>query len=154
MNIHWKDWCWSSNTLATWYKNWLTWKDPDAGENWRQEKGMTKDEMVKWHHWLDGYEFEQALGVGMDREAWRAAVHGVAASQTWLIDWTGILCIYRYIIYAAGAKLLQLCPTPSDPVDCSLPGSSVHGICQSRVLEWVAIAFSKGELRCFQKKLW
>ena len=36
----------------------------------------------------------------------------------------------------------QSCPTPSDPMDCSLPGSSVHGIFQARVLEWVAIAFS------------
>ena len=44
---------------------------------------------------------------------------------------------------AASAKLLQLCPTLSDPMDCSLPGSSVHGIFQARVLEWVAIAFSK-----------
>ena len=41
-------------------KNWLTRKDPDAGEDWMQEKGMTKDEMVGWHHWLDGHEFEQA----------------------------------------------------------------------------------------------
>ena len=46
-------------------KNWLTEKDPDAGKDWRQEeKGMTKDEMVGWHHRLDGHEFEQALGVG------------------------------------------------------------------------------------------
>ena len=45
-------------------KNWLIWKDPDAGKDWRQEeKGMTEDEMVGWHHWLDGREFEQALGV-------------------------------------------------------------------------------------------
>ena len=39
-------------------------------------------------------------------------------------------------------EVAQLCPTPSDPMDCSLPGSSVHGIFQARVLEWVAIAFS------------
>ena len=40
-------------------KNWLTGKDPDAGKDWRQEeKGMTEDEMVGWHHWLDGHEFE------------------------------------------------------------------------------------------------
>ena len=37
-------------------------KDPDAGKDWRQEeKGTTEDEMVRWHHWLDGHEFEQAL---------------------------------------------------------------------------------------------
>ena len=45
-------------------KNWLIGKDPDAGKDWRQEKGTTEDEMVGWHHQLDGYEFEQALGVG------------------------------------------------------------------------------------------
>ena len=46
-------------------KNWLTRKDPDAEKDWRQEKkGMTEDEMVGWYHWLDGLEFEQALGVG------------------------------------------------------------------------------------------
>ena len=42
---------------------------------------------------------------------------------------------------AAAAKLLQSCPTLCDPIDCSLPGSSVPGIFQARVLEWVAIAF-------------
>ena len=42
-----------------------TGKDPDAGKDWRQEeKGMTEDEMVGWHHRLDGHEFQQALGVG------------------------------------------------------------------------------------------
>ena len=40
------------------------------------------------------------------------------------------------------SEVAQSCPTPSDPMDCNLPGSSVHGICQARVLEWVAIAFS------------
>ena len=44
-------------------KNWLLGKDPDAGKDWRQEKGMTEDEMVGWHHRLNGHEFEQALGV-------------------------------------------------------------------------------------------
>ena len=45
-------------------KNWLTGKDTDAGKDWRQEKGTTEDEMVRWHHWLDGHEFEQVSGVG------------------------------------------------------------------------------------------
>ena len=44
-------------------KNWLIGKDPDAGKDWRQEKGTTEDENVGWHHRLDGHEFEQALGV-------------------------------------------------------------------------------------------
>ena len=42
-------------------KSWLTGKDPDAGKDWRQEeKGMREDEMVGWHHWLNGHKFEQA----------------------------------------------------------------------------------------------
>ena len=46
-------------------KNWLLRKNPDAGKDWRkEEKRMTDDEMVGWHHWLDVREFEQALGIG------------------------------------------------------------------------------------------
>ena len=46
-------------------ENRLLGKDPDAGKDWRQEeKGMTEDEMVGWHHQLNQHEFEQALGVG------------------------------------------------------------------------------------------
>ena len=46
-------------------KSWLIWKDPDAGQDWRQEeKGTTEDVMVGWHHWFDRHEFEQALWVG------------------------------------------------------------------------------------------
>ena len=45
-------------------KNWLIRKDADAGKDWRKEKGTTEDEMVGWHHRLNGYEFEQAPGVG------------------------------------------------------------------------------------------
>ena len=46
-------------------KSWLIWKDPDAGKDWGQEEeGTTEDEMVGWHHWLDGRESEWTLGVG------------------------------------------------------------------------------------------
>ena len=46
-------------------KNWLTWKDHDAGKDWGQEeKGMTEDEMVGWHHWLNGLGFGWTLGAG------------------------------------------------------------------------------------------
>ena len=50
-------------------KNWLIEKDPDAGKEWRQEKGTTEDEMVGWHHWLNGQEFEWAPGVGDEQES-------------------------------------------------------------------------------------
>ena len=56
-----------AETPALWQpnaKNWLTGKDPDSGKYRRQEeKGITEDEIVGWHHWLDGHEFEQAPGV-------------------------------------------------------------------------------------------
>ena len=48
---------------------------------------------------------------------------------------------------AAAAKSLQLCPTLCDPMDCSLPGSSVREIFQARILEWVAISFSRGSTK-------
>jgi len=73
-------------------KSWLTGKDPDAGKIWRQEeKGMTEDEMVGWHHRLNGHEFERALGVGDRQGSLDAAVHGVAKSQTWMSDWTELI---------------------------------------------------------------
>ena len=70
-------------------KNWLIWKDPGAGKDWRQEeKGTTEDEMVMWHHQHDGHELSRLQELVMDRKAWHAGVHGVAKSQTWLSDWT------------------------------------------------------------------
>ena len=70
-------------------KNWLIWKDPDPGKDWRwEEKGRTENEMVGWHHQLDRHGFGELREFVMDREAWRAAVHGVAKRQTWLSDWT------------------------------------------------------------------
>ena len=45
-------------------ENWLIEKDPDAGKDWRQEKGKTEKDMFGWHHWLDGHQFEQTPGAG------------------------------------------------------------------------------------------
>ena len=53
-----------------------------AGKNWGQEeKGVIEDQMVGWHHWLNGYEFEQTWEIANHRETWRAAVHGVWESD-------------------------------------------------------------------------
>ena len=74
-------------------KSWLIGKDPDAGKDWRrEEKGTTEDEMVGWHQQLDGHGFGWTPGAGLDREAWHAAVHGVAKSKAWLNDWTELNC--------------------------------------------------------------
>ena len=68
-------------------KNWLIWKDPDAGKDWRWEKkGMTEDEMVGWHHRLN-MSLSKLRELVMDREAWRVAATGVAKTQTRLSYW-------------------------------------------------------------------
>ena len=100
----------------------------------------------------------------MDGGAWWATVHGVAKSRTRLSDFTftfhfhalkkemathssvlawRILSI-TLLVCESESEVAQSCPTLRDPVDCSPPGSSVHGILQARILEWVAISFSRG----------
>ena len=105
--------CWPPDS-----KNWLIGKDPDAGQDWKQEeKGTTEDEMVGWHHRLDGHEFEQALGLGDGQGGLECcSPWGCKESDTteWL-NWTELNCA-------------QSCLTLCNSVDNSPPGSSVHGI--------------------------
>ena len=60
----------------------------------------------------------------------------------WVIGWP--LCFRAVVLTFGWSEVAQLCPTLCDPMDCSLSGSSVHGIFQARVLEWIAISFSRG----------
>ena len=81
-----------AETPALWppnMKNWFIWKDPDAGKDWRQEKGMTEDETVGWHHWLDGHEFEQASRVG-DGQGCLACCSPWGRKESDMTDWTDI----------------------------------------------------------------
>ena len=72
-------------------KKWLIWKDPDAGKDWRrEEKGMTEDEIVGWHHWFDDMSLSKHQELVMGREAWHAAVYAVAKSRISLSDWTEV----------------------------------------------------------------
>ena len=80
-------------------KNWFIGKDPDAGKDWRQEeKGMTEDEMVGWHHWLNGHEFEQALGVSDGQGSlaccspWDCKESDTTEWLNWSFEDKGVLC--------------------------------------------------------------
>jgi len=90
-------------------KSWLTGKDHDAGKAWGQEeKGMTDDTMVGWHHWLNGHEFEQTP---RDSEAQGSLV---CKGWTWLSDWTtkfwsnSAVCVphvFRQVISPVGSSV-------------------------------------------------
>ena len=118
-------------------KSWITGKDPDAGKDWGQEeKGMTEDEMVGWHHWLDGHEFEQAPGVG-DGQGGLACCSpwGCRVRHDWVTDltWSGPLRPLHHDFSAAQALRGQGCSAL-----ISGPGGNgrVGTVCRGRVLTW------------------
>ena len=76
-------------------KRWLIWKDPDVGKDWRQEeKGMTEDKMVGWHHWLNGHEFEQTPGDSEGQGSLACCSLWVTKNQTQLSNWTKTWIFY------------------------------------------------------------
>ena len=91
-------------------KSWLLRKDPDAGKDWRwEEKGMTEDEMVGWHHRLSGHESEQALGVGDGQGSLACCSpwdHKESDTTEWL-NWTELKDI-NYQFHEWKGRLLTL----------------------------------------------
>ena len=89
--MHWKDWCWSSNTLAMYAKNWIIGKNLDAGKDWGQEEKGNR-EWVGYSQLMDTDSMDISLSklqeIVKDREARHTAVHRVAKNQTWLSYWT------------------------------------------------------------------
>ena len=73
-----------------------------------------------------------------------AAKDGEALYSQQKQDWEVTVAQIMNSLLPSGREVTQSCPTLCDPMDCSLPGFSVHGIFQAKVLEWVAIAFSRG----------
>ena len=105
-------------------KNWLIWKDPDAGKDWRQEKGTTEDAMVGWHHWVNGYEFEQAPGVGVGQG-------GLACCSPWgckesdtteQLNWTETCTTYLQLWNSSSLKQQErsLLPCTVGPLTITL----------------------------------
>ena len=89
-------------------KNWLIGKDPDAEKDWRQEEKETiEDEMVRWHHWLDGHEFEQAPEVGDGQGSLACCSPWTTKSRTQLSDWTELELV-RKPVYHMGSPFWLL----------------------------------------------
>ena len=99
------------------------------------------------HPWRREWLPLQSSGLenSMDKGAWQATVHGVAKSRTWLSNFHFTLSHYVCgNLLLSESEVTQWVPTLCDPMDCSPPGSSVCEISQARILDWVAISFSRG----------
>ena len=105
----------------------------------RREEGDRRWDGISRH------EFEQTPDRLKDREM--VQIHGVSKSRAQLSNWTTTkyleTCLAHNRCLKSESEVAQSCPTLCDPRDCSLPGSSLYGILQARVLEWVAISFSR-----------
>ena len=113
-------------------KSWLIGKDPDAGKDWRQEeKGTTEDEMVGWHHRLNGHEFRQTLGVGDGQGGlvcWSLWGRKESDTAEWL-DWTELNWGKLKTLLNTWLQLTSQLKTPTanvEPQHCALWLQPLH----------------------------
>ena len=97
LNIHWKDWCWSSYTLATWCEEPTHWKRPWCWERLRAGGEGDDREWGGWMASLTQWTWVSKLREIMkDRGVWGAAVHGVTKNWIQLSDWTATNCVLPF----------------------------------------------------------
>ena len=160
----WDGWMASTTQLWVWANSGRQWRSGKRGM--LQSMAMQRSDMIYWLNnnniqplcnflflWGEG-EVAQlcpTLCNPTDCSLPGSSIHGIFQART--LEWFAISFSKAWkwkvkseseVAQVVYLKVTQSCPTPSDPMDCSLPGSSIHGIFQARILEWVAISFSRG----------
>ena len=128
-------------------KNWLIWKDPDAGKDWRQEKGMTEDEMVGWHQQLNGHEFEQApeVGDGQGSLAYCSPWGCKELDTTERLNWTEAMVNYWTIGFLERTgSVLKLGGTGYDLEARAVPSSVTVRLCDLGKIDSFFWSFQRG----------
>ena len=136
LNSHWKDWCWSwnSSTLATWCEELTHWKTLWC---WERLKAGGEGDDRGWDAWMASLTWWTWVWVSsrcwwwIGRPGMLPPMQSQRVGHNWVteLNW---LCVC--------AKSLQLC----NPMECNLPGSSIHGPLQAKILKWVAMPSSMG----------
>ena len=134
--------CWTRTTAYIGLPRWLSCKE--AACQCPRHKRHRFDPWVRKTPWIRKWQPTPVYLPGQSHG--RRSLVGYSLWCHKELNMTEWLSIHSCCLYIPEwvSEVTQLCPTLCDPVDCSLPGSSVHGILQARILEWVTISFSRG----------